>query len=291
MKKYKMAAIAIQYILLAIVLYFLLFGIKDLKTPKFDLPYACLSALFVIFQRFFSILRLRLMLGSGISYPFVRLASAQLTGCAFGLLTPGKMGEAYKIIALGHDTASRRNLTGIFFSEKILDVSFYVIFGLLASLITGHYLKETIALFLIVSTAVLVYIRLHKRLSIDATTSMSMSTGMLSGLSFAALVISFHFGIISTGVAIPALQSLHIVSHSGVIAAISMLPGGLGGREVTSAFLLSRTIPLDLSEARNIAVFHTMILYGTTFLCAIIAFAADKLLRPTKSSHEKQSNP
>jgi hypothetical protein len=272
----KRLVILVQYVLVVAVLYFLLFGIKGLQWPSASVPSVALSVAFVVLMRLSGVMRFRSLLPARSGHSAASLSSAQLVGASLGLLTPAKMGEAYKVLALGRTAREKKTLTSIFFAEKFMDLAMYVLFGLLAALVNGIFLQETLLLFTLLVVAVWVYARIHGGFAAAAGKYFTTKALFFSLMAFGCLVLSFYFSVASVGISMGVFNAFHIFSTAGVISGLSMLPGGLGGRELTAAFMLGRTTGIPLSEARNTAVFHSVILYTTTFTMGLLAWGAER---------------
>ena len=200
-------------------------------------------------QYYLNRLGYRVPLGPSVRY---YLASFAFTA------TPGKLGEGVRSFYLKpHGVPFSASLSALFV-ERLFDLTATLILAALGVFYFGRYLPLVLIpvavvgliLVLLNSTAFRGWLRRFQmgRLSgildtLDAAAVLSrgrlLVTGLLlSVLGWGAEALSFHVVVTSLGLELPPVASFGIYGLAISIGALSFLPGGLGGTEVTMIFLL-----------------------------------------------------
>ena len=275
---YKKIVMGAQYILGIIVIGVVIKWIKGVELVPVSLWYGLAAVCSIILMRMINIMRLHTFLENVMHVEWKKMIRAQLLGISLGLVTPGKMGESYKVLALGSGKEDKKKLTLIFLFEKIMDTSAYVILGMTFAIIAQKYIIETIVLLGLLIIGVFIYSKLNAYFSMKIKKFFSWEILTLSFFHFIAFVTSFWFVVKGAGIDLSFLETSSIITLASVISILSTLPGGLGAREATGTYLLSNAASIDLGFAGNVMFLHLFINYGTTWLITAIVYGATGIL-------------
>ncbi len=265
-KKWRKILFSLQYLMVIIIFVFLFRWAQGITLPQLKAPFVFLAILSVVIFRLTAIVRLRALFRNHFSFPRSQLITAQLFSSGVGLFTPAKLGESIKIMMISKETAVRKKMIVLFMLEKMLDsVVFLPLF--LVYIVSHHFYVSL--LLLLLGLGGIVILSLYSRLKKFAGLQQQLlrfPPVLITLVMYALQILSFWFVVLAGGEPVSFWETAIIWSVAAVVTAISALPGGLGARELSLAYLLSSVGSIDKAAATNLAVLYTLLNYSATWL-------------------------
>jgi glycosyltransferase 2 family protein len=279
-KKWRKTLISLQYLVVIIIFFFLFRWSKGVDFPRLNYLFLTLAILSLVLFRSLSVVRLHFLLRRIFRVPWVVLIPVQLLSLGVGLFTPGKLGESLKVFLLPHD---RRKSGAVFILEKLLDLSMFIPFSIFFMFTHPKYAKLFLLILVLLGMAVLAYVKLKKFSQIDIKL-LHFDVVLVSLLVFVAQTISFWFIVLASGTSLSFTNAAIIWSVGAILTIVSALPGGLGAREFSVAFLLSLFTGINTTLAVSLAITHTIINYTTTWLMVFVSMVVFRKSRITSTA-------
>lgn len=264
-KKIRRIFVIVQYLIALVVITYLVRISEGIDFSKISLNYILLTMLSVILLRVNSICRFRIMLCQ-LNIPFREQWGEQAYALLLGIFTPGKVGEGVVIWTLGKGKEQKSLIASRFAFSKLLDGMVYIPFALLFALRYKLYLQWVLLLLVLFIIALFFYIKINRIFNIDNSKIRKRPIYALTILSLGLQIAGFYFILLDQDVTIPIFSAILIWSVAAVITLLSTLPGGIGAREASLAFLVSLLTGIELTTTASISLLYGFILYGTTFL-------------------------
>jgi glycosyltransferase 2 family protein len=262
----------VQYFIILIIFSYLLFQAKNIQLNNINYFFLILAIISVVTLRMTSIYRISLVLRKFFKIPLKKVWGAQSLAILIGLFTPAKMGEGVIIWTLNKKQMQEKiKIASMFAFTKMLDGLIFIPLSLLFAILERTYLIQISVILVIFITALFVYMKVNNKLKIDSKRIMMPSIYLLTFTSLFLQVCSLYFVMLSKGIQESFFLTAVIWSIASIIAMISALPGGLGAREASISFLLTRVSAVDPTTAISISLIHGFILYGTTSLFTLVS--------------------
>jgi uncharacterized membrane protein YbhN (UPF0104 family) len=259
----------LQYLVVVVIFIFLFKWSRGIKVPPLDATWILWSALSVLTLRFLSVIRLGRILRKLMVINTTKLLPVQFLSVSLGLLTPGKMGESIKILMLGKNAEEKKKVGAVFLLEKIMDTIIFLPLALVFIIMNGVYVKYFLGLLLFLILAVYLYFKAKKFSEINVKL-LKWDVVLITIAQFIIQILSFWFVILASGNQVSFVKIAVIWSIGGIITIISTLPGGLGARELSLAYLLSLLAGVENSVAVSLAIVYTIINYSTTWFSTLV---------------------
>ncbi len=265
-KKWRKILFGLQYLVVIIIFIFLFRWAQGVTFPPLKAPFVFLAILSVIVFRLTAIVRLQALFRGHFAFPRSQVITAQLFSSGVGLFTPAKLGESIKIMMISKETTARKKMVALFMLEKMLDsVMFLPLF--LVYIISNHFYVSSLLLLLAIGGVAILFIYSQlKKFAGFQQRLLQVLPILITVVMYVLQTLSFWFVILAAGAPISLWKTAIIWSVAAVVTAISALPGGLGARELSLAYLLSSVGSLDRTAAANLAIVYTLFSYSTTWL-------------------------
>lgn len=245
----------------------------------------------------------------GYSLPFNSAAMIQTLGIALATITPGRVGEAIKIVLLHKRKTPLATAIGICVFERVLDIIFLGIAALAFALleVKNTRIMEVIVFINLLVIAILLFLKYPERFAFLIPKRFERIAGHLKNLKFrgnpAALlgvVVSTifvwvavaglqYFALLSFGKHISFLLVLGVSSISTIMALFSFLPDGLG---VTDFSLLVLYTGIGVSHEIALSTILIYRFFGTLviFMAVVVAlkmygFSWSRIMREYKTEN------
>lgn len=226
-----------------------------------------------------------------IKLSFYKLVLVQYLATVGGLMTPAKMGEGSKILFF--EKKHMGKLGELFVIEKISDFLLLFIFSALSLTILGQYVEAVIIFFVLFLIGLFALIKFDKvfnkiseflfkneRLKVDFKNAfrrfcknrkLIQGTVLLTLLTWLTIYCNIYLFLKAVGISVNILTIAYFFSMSSLLGAISGVPGGLGVREVSFAYLLITFANVSKELAALGALAYIFGTYGTLFIAFLVS--------------------
>ncbi len=268
-KKVRRVLIGIQYLIVIAIFWYMIHVGEKITFSEVNIKYASLTVVSIILLRITSIYRFSRMIRP-LQVPLKEQWKEQAKAFMLGLCTPGKMGESVVVWTLGNGKEQKSLILSKFAFSKLLDGAVYIPFALLFAIVYKWYWQWVVVLLLLFMIALFLYTKVNTFLQLRNDFEKPVIYG-LTFVSLALQVASFYFLLLSKEVDLSFFSTTLIWSIAAVVTLLSALPGGIGAREGSLAFLVAQFAGIKLSMAASLSLLYSFMLYGTTFLFWIIS--------------------